>query len=233
MAFDKNTNTNTITLDENSDFLVDSGVFFINMLMQTSQAENAPDELNKDWRVIENWLGCENSGITSKEEAKIGIGWKAYLAIGLAPSFKLQPAFDHFSKQYKDSGYSFKEDKPPTEVMDVFDRLLATDEELSIKQKHDWDAEKKKLEAILKKLPKKKLTFKQRLSALPKNTRMFVAASASWFVWVIFRTSDDWEILGIYLNEWDEDMFFANVAIPILVVWLSFKVYKWINGARK
>lgn len=96
MAFDKD--TNIITLDENSDFLVDSGVFFINMLRQTSQEENAPDKLIKDWRVIENWLGCENNEITSKEEEKIGNGWKAYLAIGLAPSFKLQPAFDHFLK---------------------------------------------------------------------------------------------------------------------------------------
>lgn len=117
--------------------------------------------------------------------------------------------------------------------MDVFDRLLATDKELSIKQKHDWDAEKKKFEAILKKLPKKRLTLKQKLSALPKNTRMFVAASVSWFVWVVFRTMDDWKILGIYLDDWDEDMFFANAAIPILIVWLSFKIYKWINGAHK
>jgi len=231
MSFDKD--TNTITLDENSDFLVDSGVFFINMLRQTSHAENAPSELVKDWQIIENWLGCNNREITSKEEGKIGKGWKAYLAIGLAPSFKLQPAFDHFSKQYKQSGYSFKEDKPPTEVMDVFDRLLATGEELSIKRKHDWDAEKKKLEAVFKKFPKKKLTFKQRMSTFSKNTRIFIAASLAWFIWVVFRTSDDWEILGIYLDDWDEDMFFANVALPIFIVWLAFKTYKWISIAKK
>ena len=231
MSFDKD--TNTITLDENSDFLVDSGVFFINMLRQTSLAENAPDELVKDWQIIENWLGCENREITSTEEEKIGKGWKSYLAIGLAPSFKLQPAFDHYSKQYKESGFSFKEDKPPTEVMDVFDRLLATDKELSAKRTHDWDAEKKKLEAVFKKFPKKKLTSKQRMSALSKNTRIFMAASLAWFIWVIFRTSDDWEILGIYLDDWDEDMFFANSVLPILIAWLAFKTYKWISSANK
>jgi hypothetical protein len=232
MSFDKNTNTNTITLDEKSDFLVDTGVFFMHVLRQESQAENASDKLIKDWRVIENWLGCKNSEITFKEEAKIGIGWKAYLAIGLAPSFELQPAFDHYSKQYKDSGYSFKEDKPPAEVMDVFDRSLAKDEELSIKRKYDEDTLKNKLKAILKKLPKKKLTFKQRLSTLSKNTRMFFAVSVSWCVWVVFRTSNYWEILGIDLDRWDSDMFFANVTIPILIVWLSFKAYKWINGSH-
>ena len=231
MSFDKD--TNTITLDENSDFLVDSGVFFINMLQQTSVAENAPSELVNDWQIIENWLGCKNRKITSTEEEKIGKGWKSYLAIGLAPSFKLQPAFDHFSKQYKDSGFSFKEDKPPTEVMDVFDRLLATDEELSVKRKHDWSEEKKKFESILNKLPKKRLTFKQKVSSLSKKTRIFIATSVAWFVWVVFRTTDDWEILGIYLDEWDEDMFFANVALPILLVWLVFKTYKWVSSAQK
>lgn len=231
MSFDKD--TNTITLDDNSDFLVDSGLFFINMLRQTSQAENAPSGLVKDWKIIEKWLECQNSEITSIEEEKIGKAWKAYLAIGLAPSFKLQPAFDHYSKQYKDSGYSFQEDKAPTEVMDVFDRLLATDDELTVKRKHDWDEEKKKLEAVFKKLPKKRLTLKQKIPTFSRNTRIFVAASLAWFVWVVFRTSDAWEILGIYLDDWDEDMFFVNVALPIIVVWLGFKTYKWISNANK
>ncbi|MFK5948975.1 MAG: hypothetical protein QM500_09440 [Methylococcales bacterium] len=231
MALDKK--TNTIFVDENSDFLVDSGVFFINMLSQTSQDKKASNELISDWHVINDWLGCKNCVITSKEEEKIGKGWKSYLAIGLAPSFKLQPAFDHFVKQYKDSGFSFKEDKPPTEVMDVFDRLLATDEELSVKRKHDWSEEKKKFESILNKLPKKNLTFKQKVSSLSKKTRIFIVTSIAWFVWVAFRTTDDWEILGIYLDEWDEDMFFANVALPIFIVWLAFKTYKWVSSAQK
>lgn len=231
MSFDKD--TNTITLDENSDFLVDSGVLFIHMLRKTALTEGAPTKQLNDWKTIESWLGCEEGNITAIEEKKIGMGWKAYLAIGLAPSFKLQEAFDHYSRQYKASGYSFKEDKPPTEVMDVFDRLLATDKEIAAKKNHDWAEDKKKLEAVFKKFPKNKLTFEQRLSSLSKNTRIFIAGSVAWFVWVVFRTTDDWEILGIYLDDWDEDMFFANVALPILAVWLAFKTYKWIASANK
>lgn len=231
MAFDKD--TNTIILDANSDFLVDAGVFFIHMLRKTALAGDAPTGQIEDWKVIENWLGCEDGNITSVEEEKIGKGWKAYLAIGLAPSFKLQEAFDFYEKQYKDSGYSFKDDKPPTEVMDVFDRLLATDKEIEAKKNYDWAEEKKKWEAVLKKLPKKKLTFKQRISSLSKNSRIFIAGSIAWIVWVAFRTSDDWRILGIYLDEWDGDMFFANVGLPIVTVWLAFKAYKWISGASK
>jgi hypothetical protein len=140
MAFDKN--TNTITLDASSDFLVDSGVFFIHMLRKAALAGDAPTGQLKDWQVIEKWLGCLGGNITSVQEEKIGKGWKAYLAIGLAPSFKLQEAFDFYEKYYKDVGYSYKDDKPPTEVMDVFDRLLATDKEIGAKKNHGWTEEK-------------------------------------------------------------------------------------------
>jgi hypothetical protein len=231
MAFDKD--TNTITLSENSDFLLDSGVFFIHMLRKTALAGDAPTGQLENWQVIERWLGCKGGNITSVEEDKIGKGWKAYLAIGPAPSFKLQDAFDFYEKQYKESGYSFKDDKPPTEVMDVFDRLLATDKEITAKKNHDWAEEKKKWEAVLKKLPKKKLTFAQRISSLSKNSRVFIAASVAWFIWVVFRTADYWEILGIDLNDWDEDMFFANLILPIIAVWLTFKTYKWVADASK
>ncbi|MFT6910512.1 MAG: hypothetical protein ACJAS1_007241 [Oleiphilaceae bacterium] len=231
MSFDKD--TNTITLDANSDFLVDSGVFFIHMLRKTALAADAPTKRLDDWKVIENWLDCKGGNITTVEEEKIGKGWKAYLAIGLAPSFKLQEAFDSYSKRYKEFNYSFKDDKPPTEVMDVFDKLLATDKEITAKKNHDWTEEKKKWEAVLNKSPKKKRTFKQRLSSLSKNSRVSIAGSAAWFVWVVFRSSDDWEVLGIYLDNWDEDMFFVNFALPILGVWLAFKTYKWVAGASK
>ena len=117
--------------------------------------------------------------------------------------------------------------------MDVFDRLLATDKEIAAKKNHDWAEEKKKLESVLNTLPKRKLSFKQRISSLSKNSRIFIAASVAWFIWVVLRTSDDWEILGIYLNDWDEDMFFANLILPIIAVWLAFKTYKWVAGASK
>ncbi len=231
MAFDKD--TKKITVGGNYDLRGDYWVFFIHMLRKTALAGDAPAGQLEDWQVIEKWLGCKGGNITPVEEEKIGKGWKAYLAIGLAPSFKLQEAFDFYEKQYKESGYSFKEDKPPTEVMDVFDRLLATDKEITAKKNHDWAEEKKKFEAVLKKLPKNKLTLKQRISSLSKNSRIFISASIAWFVWVVFRTADDWEILGIDLNYWDEDMFFANVILPILAVWLAFKTYKWVAGASK
>lgn len=232
MSFDKD--SNTITLDENSDFLVDSGVAFIHLLKETAFGNDVPIGQSKDWEVIENWLGCRGKNISSIEEEKIGKGWKAYLAIGIAPSFNLQEAFDFYSETYKKSGYSYKKDKPPKEVIEVFERMLASDDEIKVKKEHDWTEIKRKLEEFFEKnYPKKKLTFKQKISTLKKNTRTCIIASVFWFIWVLFRTSNDWEILGIYLDDWDEDMFIINVVLPIIIVWLAFKAYKWVTNAKK
>ncbi len=211
---------------------MDSGIFFIHDLKKISGESNTPQDIVNDWLIVEEWLGCENREISKEDEEKIGRAWKAYLAIGLAPSFPLQPSFDGVSKQYKDAGYSFERDKAPTKVMDVFDRLLATKEELAVKRKHDWDEEKKKFETLFKSL-KKRRTFKEKLTSLPRNSRMLITASVVWFVWVAFRTSGDYELLGIYLDAWDEDMFLANVMLPIVAIFLSFKAYQWVSNAAR
>jgi len=227
-----NSKTNTIIVDDNSDFLVDSGLFFIHQMRKMAMEENPPARVLSDWKVIEEWLGCSGNQLSKEHEATISKAWKAYIAIGLAPSFELQEAFDSFSKQYLEAGYSYKEDKAPTEVMNVFDRLLATAEQLSAKRKHDWAEEKKRLEGALKGL-KKKPSMKRRLTLLSKNTRMFVVAAVTWFVWVIFRTSDNYELFGIDFDRWDDDMFLVNVLLPIGLAFIVFKAFKWITSATK
>lgn len=227
MAYDKK--TNTITVGPDSDFTMDSGIFFIQDLKKISGEKNTPQDIINDWLIVEEWLGCEEREISKADEEKIGRAWKAYLAIGLAPSFSLQPSFDAISKQYKDAGYLFEGDKAPTKVMDVFDRLLATKDDLAVKRKHDWNEEKKKIEAVFKNLKKK--TLKEKLISLPRNSRMLILASVVWFMWVAFRTSGNYELLGIYLDAWDEDMFLTNLALPIIVIYLSLKAHQWVSNA--
>ncbi|MBN4050647.1 hypothetical protein JYU13_00920 [Gammaproteobacteria bacterium AH-315-M22] len=135
MTYDSDTNTSY--LEENSDFGVDSGIFFVHTYRKITQEEEPPIRIVNDWKILEGWLDCSERKISKHDEEKIGKAWKAYLAIGLAPSFKLQGVFDTLSKQYKDAGYSFKVDKAPTKVMDVFDRMLATKEDVEKKRKHD------------------------------------------------------------------------------------------------
>jgi len=229
MAFDSS--SNTITIGPDSDFMVDSGVFFITALQKMSQEKNPPPSLLKDWEIIENWLGCSGRRISKIDEDKIAKAWKAYLAIGLAPSFKLQGAFDLYCEKYKEENYSFKEDKPPTEIMDVFDRQLATDEEITQKRKHDLDVEKKKFEQVFKKYEKKQ-TLKQRITPKTKTSKSLLIFTIAWLLWVIFRTADDFELLGIYFDSWDEDMFFVNLLLPILSVWFGLKIYKWVANTK-
>lgn len=144
MAFDPN--KNIITVGEGEDFLADSGKFFITMLKKSSAdprlKPGAGGRLKRDWGIIETWLGCSGRELNQNDFDKIGKAWKAYIAIGLAPSFKLQETFDQLSEKYKKEGYSFKADKAPTEVMDVFDRLMATEEEIKIKRKSDIEKDK-------------------------------------------------------------------------------------------
>ena len=141
MAFDPK--NNTISVGEGEDFFADSGQFFLLTLKKLSEDPSlAPDHrLKSDWRVIEEWLGCADRKLNEIDLDKIARAWKAYIAIGLAPSEKLQDSFDLQSQMYKKQGYSFEKDKAPEAVMDVFDRLLATDEEIATKQKTTIEAE--------------------------------------------------------------------------------------------
>lgn len=224
---------NTIFLNEDSDFKMDSGIFFIHTLRKITLLEKSlPTQIINDWRVIERWLGCANREISKQDEESIRKAWRAYYALGLAPSFKLQDSFDSFAKQYKIEGHSNKGEKPPAEIMDVFDRLLATDDELAAKRKHDMGEEQERLKQAFKGL-REKGPIRQRLTTLSKNTRIYIAASAVWFIWVVFRTSGQYELLGIFLDDWDKDMILVNVLLPISLIFVGNKIFKWIISATK
>jgi hypothetical protein len=175
MAFDPN--ENIITVGEEEDFLADSGKFFITMLKKNSSdpglKAGAGDRLRRDWTIIETWLGCAGRELNQNDFDKIGKAWKAYIAIGLAPAFKLQESFDQFSEKYKQEGYSFKEDKAPTEVMDVFDRLMASDEEIELKRQSDIEKDKAKLkEAFEKNGILKNVSSKKRTSIVSREASL-------------------------------------------------------------
>lgn len=230
MTYDKE--TSTIYLGPGSDFIADSGTHFVLTLKKLSAEKNAPADILSDWRVIEKWLGCAGREISQADEEKIGKAWRAYFAIGLAPSFGLQSIFDKTSEQYKQSGYSYGSDEAPTEVMDVFDRLLATKEDISAKRAHDIEVEKAKFQKVFKQLGKKQ-SLKDKIKSLSKISRIFVTLSFVWGAWVIFRTSDYYELFGVDLEPWNGDMFFANLVLPPLLAWAVYMVYRWISSGSK
>jgi len=216
MAYDRK--THTITVGKESDFLVDSGIAFIDELKIDSQHRNATPSLVNDWKIIEEWLGCSGRELNNEDNDKIGKAWRAYLAIGLAPSERLQPVFTHLSNQYRKDGRSYQLDKPPTKVMDVFDRLLARDDEIEKKRKHDLSSERKKLESILNKsgMPKRGISWWRNRR---KGFRKWAFGSVVWIVLVLlFVVVFDPFNNGAWRYMDDEEylkMFFV-MAIPLL-----------------
>ena len=193
-AMTYNSKTQTITVGPNSDFLSDSGTFFINVLRDLAKTPSAPQSIEKDWSVIEEWLGCAGRELNQQDIEKIGKAWRAYYAIGVAPSHALQKQFDDFSAKYKAEGKCFDADKAPTQVMDAFDRMLATDAQIKAKQSADWAAEKAKFSEIYNKFPiKPKTSWWRRQS---RAFRAWVFLSVAWAAAALFYISvfDPFEI---------------------------------------
>ncbi len=120
-----------------SDGLIDlgqMGVMFVTMAQGLAAQEGASQRAKDNWDAIYNWLELDGGEIGQEEQGLIEKAWKAYMAIGVAPSKKLQSSFDQFSKDYKLEDYDFQPDKPPAEVITAFDRMLATDDEIKEKR---------------------------------------------------------------------------------------------------
>ena len=141
--------TNTITLGADSEFLADSGVSWVHRIRKMAQAPNTPARIKDDWRILERWLGCTARDLTNDDDQKIARAWTKYYAIGVAPSKKLQGTFDFMREKYKNDAVVRSTERPPSEVMDVFDRLSATDKEIKEKQAEDMEAERKRFAAVL------------------------------------------------------------------------------------
>jgi hypothetical protein len=222
---------NTLYVGENSDFLADSGIQFVYMLKEDALGPRSTRALVKDWETITTWLKCPSGEFTDEHHKKISNAWKAYYAIGMAPSFVLQEIFDDSRDQYKSAGFEISANKALTEIMDVFDRMLASDEEIAKKKKFDYEVEKKKFETVLEK-PLTSNSAKKRLHSITRRWRIIISGSIGWIIWAVFRTAGDYEVLGFYLERWDEDMFFVNAFAPILLGIIGLKVYKWVMSAR-
>ena len=87
--------------------------------------------------VIQSWLGAQGSSLTPEELDRFRVGWKAYIARVVAPSRRLQRAFDSMSRSLLSSEPDCRQHKPPIVVLEAFDRLLASDAEIREKRHTD------------------------------------------------------------------------------------------------
>jgi hypothetical protein len=145
-----NPNTFTIKLLEQADlstFLHESGHMFLEMLFGMASSPNMDEGIKKDAAIVLKWFGFKGpdalaqwNALSLDEKRPYHERWaesfELYLFRGQAPSVALQPAFAKFRAWLKQVYLSLRDfmrshDTQLTdEVTGVFDRLLATDEQI-------------------------------------------------------------------------------------------------------
>lgn len=119
---------------DRSTFVHETGHLYLEVLGDLATGDKASPEISKDYSTILQWLGKENrSQLTTAEHEQFARGFEAYLMEGKAPSPALREAFFRFKnwlvKIYRNVAALDVNLSP--EVRAVFDRLLASDEEIA------------------------------------------------------------------------------------------------------
>lgn len=127
----------SITLLERADlstFLHESGHFFLEVMADAAEAENASEQVKADWQTVLNWMGVQSRAeIGTEQHEQWARGFEAYLREGKAPSMELQSAFSRF-KAWLTHIYKTLSQlnvKLTPQVREVMDRLVASEEEIA------------------------------------------------------------------------------------------------------
>lgn len=126
-----------ITLFQRADlstFLHESGHLYLELLGDAAEDAGAPQGVKDDYARLLAWLGVtDRRQITVEHHEKMARGFEAYLMEGKAPSREMAGIFARFKLWLTDLYRSVRalNVKLTDEVRGVFDRLLATDEEIT------------------------------------------------------------------------------------------------------
>ena len=115
-----------------STLLHETGHFFLETQKLLANVANAPDDLKADWKTTLDWLGSKDGNLTREQHEQFARGFETYLREGNAPSPALIGVFERFKqwltniyKDFKELGVNVSD-----EMRGVFDRMLATDEQI-------------------------------------------------------------------------------------------------------
>jgi len=121
---------------ENADltsFVHESAHFYFEVMADLAGKENAPQQIIDDYNTLLKYVGSENrEAITVEQHETIARSFEAYLMEGKAPSVELQSVFSRMKawlvqvyKEMRKLNVKLNDD-----VRGVFDRLVASDEEI-------------------------------------------------------------------------------------------------------
>lgn len=194
------------------DLMANAGGSFVRMLRDVAQDAKATEGIRNDWTIIRLWLGDCDSELSADHLEKIGKAWRAYLAIGLAPSHELQPVFNSIHERFNTA--EAKRNRPPVEIMKVFERMLASDDQIKIKKASDAKSEGEKLAKIIGRLPGN--TKKGWWSRQSRSLRGWIFVSVAWAAVALFILTV-FDPLDVRSWDWaDERDYLKAMAIMLL-----------------
>lgn len=134
---DRTFNIDLLKKADRSTFLHETGHFYLEVLQDLAKQPGAAPDLVADHATIMQWLGAEEGNpLTTEQHEQFARGFEAYLMEGKAPSSALRATFYRF-RNWLIGVYehltALKVDLTP-EVRGVFDRLLATKEEIAAEE---------------------------------------------------------------------------------------------------
>jgi len=126
---------------DESTFMHESAHFFLDVVMrQVAKSDIADDRIRGDWKKTLDYLGVKTNDFdsifdvkfTRKQQEKFAESFEAYLYEGKAPSSELRGTFQKLKFWMMDIYRNMRgKMKLNKEIQGVFDRLLATDQEIN------------------------------------------------------------------------------------------------------
>lgn len=127
-----------------STVLHEIGHVFRRDLEEMATLTDAPQQIKNDWQTVLGWVGAQDGNWTREQEERFARAWEQYFMEGTAPVPSLKQVFHRFRKWLLDIYQGARRSFDLTdEVREVFDRMLATRDEL------DWAAERLMLDPAL------------------------------------------------------------------------------------
>lgn len=120
-----------------STFLHESGHLFLEVLKDLATTEGASNQIRSDYDLARRYLELQpGQEITDEHHERFARAFEAYLFEGKAPSVELQPIFQRFRAWLLNVYRSIRnlDVELTDEIRGVFDRMLATDDEIAAAQ---------------------------------------------------------------------------------------------------
>lgn len=124
---------------DQSTFMHESAHWYLINMRKLALNENASRQFVEDFMTLQQWFGNKklDADISVEQHEKFARGFEAYLRTGKAPAPQLHGIFNRFKTWLTSIYRDFKQlgGKPTKEVTAVMDRMLATEDEISMAMK--------------------------------------------------------------------------------------------------